>query len=156
MGKNADLAVAYFKEGYNCSQAVARAFAGEAGIDEDMITRLASSFGGGVGRMREVCGAFSGACMIAGLKYGYLSPKAGEEKKAHYKLIQEMGAQFKEKNGGSIVCRELLGLSPKPLDPTPEKRDETYYKKRPCVEIVRSAAEILEGLLEQEKLSQKA
>lgn len=136
----------YFKDGYNCCQAVVLAFAPELGIDEKTALMLSSSFGGGFGRLREICGAVSGMGIVAGLKYGYTSPEANKngKKAEHYALIQKLAKEFEEKNG-SIICRELTGLEPSthvPSDRTPE-----YYKKRPCDQLVYDAAEILERLL---------
>lgn len=130
-----------FKQGYNCSQAVLLAFCDELKLDKETAARLASSFGGGIGRMREVCGAVSGMCMVAGLCKGYSDPKDMEGKKRHYSLIQKMANEFKEKNS-SIICRELLGLSAGADSPSPSPRTAQYYKKRPCAELVGIAAEI--------------
>lgn len=132
-----------FKNGYNCAQAVLLAFSDELEIDEKTLALISSSFGGGMGRMREVCGAVSGMFMVAGLKYGYSDPLAKQEKAELYALVQKLAASFKEKNG-SIICKELLGVSD--TSPTPEPRTAAYYKKRPCVELVGDAAELLENL----------
>lgn len=133
-------AMQLFKQGYNCSQAVAMAFADEMGMSEDQVRRLMCGFGGGMGRMREVCGAVSGMTFV-------LSALYDEDKGKIYKRVQELAQQFKEKNG-SIVCRELLGLSISGADsPQPEKRTDTYYKKRPCAELVGMAAELLENYI---------
>lgn len=138
----ADRARAFFTEGYNCSQAVLMAFAEELGISLSMAAKIASSFGGGMGRLREVCGAVSGMFMTAGLLCGYDDPKDHSEKTAHYKRVQELAAEFRKKNG-SIICRELLGLNQTGVSHhEPEKRTESYYKKRPCKELVGDAAEI--------------
>ncbi|ABN52630.1 C_GCAxxG_C_C family protein [Acetivibrio thermocellus ATCC 27405] len=139
-------AVELFKEGYNCSQAVLAAYCEDVGIDMKTALMIASPFGGGIGRLREVCGAASAMFMIAGLKYGYVDPKDMNAKKEHYELVQKLVERFKEENG-SIICRELLGLNVVHDKPEPEKRTEGYYKKRPCAEIVRSAAEIVDELL---------
>lgn len=142
-----DKAMALFEQGYNCSQAVAGAFAEEAGVNFDTIVRMAGSFGGGMGRLREVCGAVSGMFMITGLLYGFDSPTDREAKKTLYEDVQSLAFAFKEKNG-SYVCRELLGLSQKTADsPTPEPRTQAYYQKRPCKELVGDAAEILERFI---------
>ena len=130
-----------FKQGYNWSQAVLLAFCDELNLDKETAARLASSFGGGIGRMREVCGAVSGMCMVAGLCKGYSDPKDMEGKKRHYSLIQKMANEFKEKNS-SIICRELWGLSAGTDSPSPSPRTAQYYKKRPCAELVGIAAEI--------------
>ncbi len=132
-----------FMEGYNCSQAVLGAFCDECGMDFETAMKLSSSFGGGMGRLREVCGAVSGMFMVAGLIYGYDDPKGQKDKKEHYERIQALAQEFKKENG-SIVCRELLGLAEKKSEPTPEERTEQYYQKRPCPEMVKMAAEIME------------
>lgn len=143
MKSKGDLAKEYFLQGYNCSQSVVLAFADELDMREEDIIKISSSFGAGMGRLREVCGAVSGMFMVAGALYGYDDPKDYEAKKKHYERIQYLGAQFKEENG-SIVCRELLGLKRKTDEPAPEKRTESYYKKRPCADLVKCAADILE------------
>lgn len=137
-----------FMEGYNCSQAVLGAFCEECKIDFETAMKLASSFGGGMGRLREVCGAVSGMFMVAGILYGYDDPKGQTEKTEHYARIQELAKEFQKENG-SIVCRELLGLTEKKSEPTPEKRSEEYYQKRPCPEMVTMAAEIMEQYMEK-------
>lgn len=139
-------AAALFKEGYNCSQAVVGAFEEEINIDRSVLMSLASSFGGGMGRLREVCGTVSGAFMVLGALFGYDDPKASVGKAEHYRHIQEFAKRFSEKNG-SYICRELLGLSEKKSDFVPEKRTEQYYKKRPCAELCGISAEILEELI---------
>lgn len=137
-----------FLQGYNCSQSVLAAFSDEIGMDRESALKLASSFGAGMGRMREVCGAVSAMFMIAGIKYGYSNPRDSRAKTEHYKLIQELAEKFKEENG-HIVCRELLGLPKGPELPVPETRTQNYYKKRPCVELVKSAAKIMSNYLEE-------
>ncbi len=146
MSKHSELAKDLFIEGYNCSQAVLAAFEDEIGLDLETCLKIASSFGGGMGRLREVCGAVSGMFMVAGLIYGYTDPKDYSAKTEHYKRIQELAKQFEEQNG-SIVCRELLGLSVKADAPVPEKRTEQYYKKRPCAELVELAAAIMDDYI---------
>lgn len=133
-----------FEEGYNCAQSVFLAFEDLHGMERKTAAGLGSSFGGGMGRLREVCGAVTGMFLTAGLLYGYESPKAVEEKAEHYKRIQELAAVFEQENG-SIVCRELLGLAVKKEEPVPEARTAQYYKKRPCKELVGQAVEILEA-----------
>ena len=135
-----------FKDGYNCSQAVVGAFSDLIDIDFETLMKLSSSFGGGMGRLREVCGAVSGMFIVLGLLKGYHSPDDNDGKKEHYKNIQALAKKFEEENG-SIICRELLGLSVKKEEPIPEKRTEEYYKKRPCVEMVKSAVAILEKMV---------
>ncbi|MBQ8688722.1 MAG: C_GCAxxG_C_C family protein [Ruminococcus sp.] len=138
----AERAKSFFAEGYNCSQAVLLTFAEELGMPLHMAAKLASSFGGGMGRLREVCGAVSGMFMAAGLLEGYDDPKDHAEKTAHYKRIQELAEAFRRQNG-SIVCRELLGLAQTGASHhEPEKRTEAYYKKRPCQELVGDAAKL--------------
>ena len=135
-------AMSLFKEGYNCSQAVFLTFSDELGLDREMALKLSSSFGGGMGRLREVCGAVSGMFMVAGLKRGYTSPDDMESKKEHYKFIQHLANEFKKDNL-SIICRDLLEIDSGADNPTPEPRTNDYYKKRPCVELVGQAAEIV-------------
>lgn len=145
----AQKAMANFKEGYNCSQSVFLAFSDKMSLDESTAARLSSSFGGGMGRLREVCGAVSGMFLTAGLLYGYDSPRDYQAKSEHYRLIQTLAGSFREENG-SIICRELLGLEPGKTDkPVPEKRTEEYYKKRPCEAIVGMAAAIMEQYIEE-------
>ena len=146
MGTKANKAKELFKEGYNCSQSVLGAFCDELGLDLENAVKMASSFGGGMGRLREVCGAVSGLFLAVGLKYGYTSPADSERKSKQYELIQQLAEEFKEKNG-SIICRELLNVGEKKESHIPEKRTESYYKKRPCVELVGDAAELFEKLL---------
>ncbi len=136
-----------FLQGYNCCQAVLLAFAdilGAEGLaDEDLLKTIGSGFGGGFARMREVCGSFSGCTVMAGFIRPAVTPGL-EERKANYALVQEMAAAFRERNGGSIVCGELLGLrGHKPEGPTPSERTEEFYRKRPCPEIIRNAAIIV-------------
>ena len=144
-----------FGEGYNCSQAVALAFAELIEMDEKMLVRMTSSFGGGMGRLREVCGAVSGMFFVAGALYGYGEPgNAGQQEKAeHYARIQELAGEYRAING-SIVCRELLGLGQTGADqPTPELRSAEYYKKRPCGQLVMLAATIMESYIEDHPVS---
>ena len=139
----ADYGENLFREGMNCSQAVLCAFENILDIDRSVLLRISGGFGGGMGRMREVCGAVSGMFMAAGLLYG--SDKVGDiqAKTAHYKLVQKLAASFREKNG-SIICRELLGLSRPEGTYIPEERTKEYYAKRPCIRYIRCAIEILE------------
>lgn len=140
-----DKAKEYFLEGYNCCQAVALAFSDMLDMDEKQIARLTSGFGGGIGRMREVCGSVSGAVFVISSLYGYDDPNEFDGKKALYSAIQEFCNSFREENG-SIICKELLGLDGASI-PTPEKRNEGYYKKRPCAELVECSAQILEDFI---------
>lgn len=147
MSKYVEKARELFLSGYNCSQAVIGTFCEDLGLDFETAVMLSSSFGGGMGRLREVCGALSGAFMVAGLKKGYTSPTDKEAKANHYKLIQDMAAEFKKENG-SIICRELLeGAIPKNETHIPEDRTKQYYEKRPCVCLVETAAQIAEKML---------
>lgn len=148
MSSNPEHAVELFKKGYNCSQAVIGAYCEELGMNMKTALKLASSFGGGMGRLREVCGAVSAMFMVAGLKYGYANPEDRALKKQHYELIQMLSRRFKDING-SIICRELLGLDIKHDSPTPEPRTAEYYHKRPCVELVKCAAEIIDEVLKE-------
>ncbi|OPZ86759.1 MAG: putative redox-active protein (C_GCAxxG_C_C) [Firmicutes bacterium ADurb.Bin419] len=120
-------------------------------MNREMALKLASSFGGGMGRLREVCGAVSAMFMVAGLKYGYTDPKDKVIKQNHYELVQMLSQRFKEKNG-SIICRELLGLDIKHDSPVPDARTKEYYKKRPCVEFVKCAAEIVDEVLKEKEV----
>lgn len=151
-----EIAMQNFLKGYNCAQSVMLAFSDLLDLDTDRLVMLSSSFGGGMGRLREVCGAVSSMFMITGLLYGYATPETGSVKKDHYSRIQELARRFEEQNGGSIVCRELLGLKNIRHDvPTPEARTEQYYKKRPCKEIIGSAAKILDDYLKLEPIKCK-
>ena len=141
--------MANFMKGYNCSQSVVLAFADMIDIDEATLSKISCSFGGGMGRLREVCGSVSGMFMVAGLLYGYDGPETGQLKADHYARIQELAKRFEEKHG-SIVCRELLGLSVRHDIPVPEARTSEYYKKRPCPEIIGDAAEILEQFINEQ------
>jgi len=132
-----------FEQGYSCAQSVFAAFAGEVGMDFETALKLSSSFGGGMGRLREVCGAVTAMFMIAGLKRGYTAPNDDEVKAEHYEFIQSLAFRFKEQNG-SIICRDLLGLPDGADDPTPEKRSAAYYQARPCSGLVECAAGMIE------------
>lgn len=139
-----------FKEGgYNCCQAVVLAYCDVFGLDEKTAASLASGFGGGMGRMREVCGAVSGMTFLSGLISPADNPSIKTARTANYALVQEMAEEFRKING-SIVCRELLGLVPMGSgavaakeSPEPSERTAEYYKKRPCEEMVRIAARIV-------------
>lgn len=137
-----------FLNGYNCSQSVFLAFEDKYDIDHSTAMRLSSSFGGGMGRLREVCGAVSGMFMVAGLLYGYDTPGDFEAKSRHYARIQELAEEYSGRNG-SIVCREILGLGKGKDDPVPSRRTQEYYKKRPCPDLVAMAAAIMEEYINQ-------
>ena len=140
-------AVELFKEGYNCSQSVFTAFAHRFGIDEETAKKISAGLGGGVGRMREVCGAVSGAAMVIGSICSAVDGKDSDGKQKNYELVREFAQRFTTQNG-SIICRELLGLDVKMENTAePDKRTAEYYKKRPCVELVSCAAEILEEMI---------
>ena len=131
-----------FKQGYNCSQAVFASCADIYGItDEQLALRLSASFGGGMGRMRLVCGAASGMFMLAGLQNGSSTPHDNEGKMKNYAFVQQLAGEFKGKYG-SLICAELLGLAPRPQDPQPEARTQEYYEKRPCSEMVAESVRI--------------
>ena len=133
-----------FLQGYNCAQAVAVAFCDVTGLEPDFTARMASSFGGGMGRMREICGAVSGMLMVAGLVYGYDIPGDDVSKKKHYALVQNLAGQFRQEVG-SIVCREILKNPPS--DPNPTPRTAELYAKRPCARMVILAGRILDAYM---------
>lgn len=141
-----------FLGGYNCAQCMIIAFediiARYTDIDIKMALQIASPFGGGMGRLREVCGSVSGMFMVLGYIKGYAEPEDYEGKKELYAHVQELAKRYEEANG-SIICRELLGLTVKHQEATPEKRTEEYYKNRPCAEKIGSAAEIFEKYLQE-------
>ena len=143
MGTNhGKLAAELFLKGYNCSQSVVVAFCDVTGLSPRNAARMSSSFGGGMGRMREVCGAVSGMLMVLGLLYGYDdNGEKDQAKKAHYALVQELAGNFREKNG-SIICREILKNPPS--DPVPTPRTADFYAKRPCARLCSLAAGILD------------
>ena len=140
------LAEEYFRKGFNCAQSVVIAFRDLTGLTEGESARLASSFGGGLGRMREVCGTVSGMAIVAGILYGYDDPTRPGAVQGHYAFVQELAGRFREKNG-SIVCRELLG-DKSAVRTSPDPRTQEYYKKRPCLELVGDAADILDEYIE--------
>lgn len=137
----AEQAAQLFLQGYNCAQAVAVAFSDLTGLSPELSAKMASSFGGGMGRMREVCGAVSGMLLVTSLLYGYDQPENDQGKKELYKLVQNLAEQFRQQNG-SIICRELLKNPPS--DPNPSPRTAEYYRQRPCAAMVYTAAEILD------------
>lgn len=143
---HAEQAQALFMQGYNCAQAVFAAFCDETGLTQQQALKLASGFGGGVGGMREVCGAVSGLTLTLSAIYGYDAPDDRAAKLALYHGVQEAAERYRAENG-SIICRELLGLSQdlKKVDPAP--RTQEYYKKRPCPELVAMAARIADDYI---------
>lgn len=144
-----DRASALFKSGYNCSQSVVAAFADLYGFTEEQALRMSASFGGGIGRMRETCGAACGLFLLAGLETGATVGADREGKAANYALVQALAAEFKRRNG-SLNCGELLGLKKKaPVSSLPEERTVHYYAKRPCPKMVEDAARIWVEYLEK-------
>lgn len=151
-------AEANFRKGYNCAQAVYCAWAEELGLTEEAAARTVCALGGGMGRLREVCGTVSGALMVLGALEGYADPTDQAGKARLYALEQRFAAKFREKSG-SIVCRELLGISAGISAPTPEARTAAYYERRPCPHLCRQAADLLDELLgeiEEEKASDRS
>ena len=146
---HAEKALELFHEGYNCAQAVALAFCDLAGLEKKTAARMASSFGGGIGRMRSVCGAVSGMSMVLGLLYGYDDPADNAGKKALYQNIQALAEKFRGEHG-SIICRELLKNPPS--DPNPTIRSPEFYKMRPCDRMVFTAAELMENYIAEHPL----
>ena len=146
MSERSEKAVALFKSGASCAQAIVAAYADLFGLDQEMAMRVSGGLGGGMGRMREVCGVVSGMTVLAGLKAGNRTPEDAAGKKAAYELVQKMAAIFKEEYG-SIICRQLLGLEKPEGSATPEPRTEKYYKKRPCAEMVGFGARIVDRVL---------
>ncbi len=144
VGQRAKAARENFENGMTCSQAVAAAFADVVGVDEGTIIKLSLSFGGGLGRQREVCGSVSGASMILGAMESNINE---DPKRETYSLVQNFCAKFKEENG-SIICRELLSLGKgENSNPEPSERTQTYYKRRPCASYVESSASILAQMI---------
>lgn len=147
--ENGKSAKELFLEGYNCAQAVFAAHAHKFGIDTDTALKLSAPLGGGVGRMRNVCGAFSAAAMLLGLKEACVSADENE-KKIIYEKTQALAEIFKSKNG-SIICAELLENAKSKTDSssTPQSRDKEYYAARPCLRIVESADAIICGMIDK-------
>jgi len=152
MKTRTEQAVALFMEGFNCSQSVFAAYADLFGMDKETALRVSASFGGGIGRMREVCGAANGMFLVAGMLTGSVEGKDQTAKKNNYEVVQRLAAEFKKENGGTYICRELLGLNKNGNkvvlgETTPEARTEEYYKKRPCLKTIQGAAAIVERML---------
>lgn len=143
------LAADLFLEGFNCAQAVAVAFCDVTGMDKKDAAMLAAPFGGGMGRMREVCGAVSGMYMVLGKLYGYDNSDDNGKKMQVYKDVQDLAAKFKAENG-SIICREILKNPPS--DPTPSPRTAEYYAKRPCAKLVMTAARLMDEFIAEHSL----
>lgn len=141
-----------FMQGYNCAQAVALAFGDVTGLEEAALARQMASFGGGLGGLREICGALSGMELVAGHLYGYAVPGNDAEKKAHYERVQKLAADFRERTG-SILCREILNNPP--TDPNPRPRTAEYYAERPCARVVRMAGEILDAYIAENPIPER-
>jgi C_GCAxxG_C_C family probable redox protein len=135
-----------FVEGYNCAQAVAVAFCDITGLDEKTTAKMVSPYGGGMGRLREVCGAVSGMLFVLSSLYGYDTPGDDESKKVLYGQVQELAAAFREANG-TIICRELLDHPS--TDPNPSPRTAEFYAVRPCARFVLTAGELMDRFLEE-------
>ncbi len=139
-----------FEKGYNCAQSTAGAFCDLLGMEFDTVVKAVSTFGGGFGKLREVCGALSGVTYVLGNLYGYSSFDDIEEKALVYARTREVGNRFKSRNG-SLICRVLLGEEEGKTDLKPAERNAEFYAVRPCVELVGSAIEILEEVIEEIK-----
>ena len=137
-------AAGLFFDGYNCAQAVAVAFADVLGMEEKAVAKAVSGFGGGFGRLREVCGAVSGMVFVISCLYGYDSMDDDAVKMGHYKRIQDLAGQFQAQNG-SIICREILKNPPS--DPAPSPRTAEYYATRPCARMVYTATQLVEAYI---------
>lgn len=141
-------ALELFQNGYNCAQAVATSFSDLLEMEDTDVARLVSGFGGGFGRMREVCGAVSGGVFVLNALFGNYDALDNDSKANHYSLIQELLKAF-EAECGSYICRDLLNLENKTDSPTPELRTEKYYKKRPCGELCKISAQITAALINE-------
>lgn len=150
MNKHEELACKYFTDGYNCAQSVFAAFHKEMGLSESTALKMSSAFGGGMGRLREVCGAVSGMFMVLGTLYGYDDAKDDAAKKELYTQVQSLAQGFKDEYK-TIICKELLGVdgAQKP-EPTP--RNSEFYEKRPCLAFVASAAKLTSEFIENKGL----
>lgn len=144
-------AVELFNEGYNCSQSVVAAFADLYGFTFEQSLRMSASFGGGIGRMRQTCGAACGMFLLTGLDCGAIDGSDRAGKSHNYAQVQQLAAQFKAQNG-SLICAELLGLNPNaPTSSKAEARTTEYYKKRPCPMMVKTAATIFANYLKEKR-----
>ena len=148
--KEVDRAGELFLEGFNCSQSVFTAFCHRFNMDEETAKRVSAGLGGGVGRMREVCGAVTGAAMVLGSVAAAVNGDDKENKAKNYELVREFSQRFKERHGGTVICREMLKLNV-PMENTamPENRTTEYYKNRPCLKAVEDAAEILTEIIKE-------
>ena len=140
-------ALEIFKAEHNCSQTIVLTFSDMIDMDAVLLARMAQPLGGGVGRLRNICGAVSGMAMVLGALYGREPDPDQEGKKLVYSYVQECAAEF-EKIYGTVICKDLLEIVEVKKDPVPQKRDEEYYATRPCARIVEDAAEILERFIE--------
>lgn len=148
--KHSEKAVEIFMNGYNCSQAVCAAFADVMWVDEKTALRMSSCFGGGFVRLREVCGAISGMCIVFGMLYGTADGGDFLEKARHYQNTQHLIKSFKEEFG-SIICRDLLGEAGKSVSGAPTPRTEGFYTKRPCIRHIEYACDLLDSYIEAHK-----
>lgn len=139
-----------FRSGYNCAQSVVLAYADLLPVSEQVAATLSASFGGGMGRLREVCGAVSGMSIMASFLSPSPSNNDAEAKRRNYALVQRFAEDFRRQNG-AIVCRTLLGLNVQSEEPTPSPRTEEYYRKRPCAELVGDAARIVGEYINQQE-----
>ncbi len=153
MSVHVQLAKELFEKGYSCSQSIFAAFQDETGLDMETALKISSSFGGGMGRLREVCGAVSGMLLVVGAKYGYTMPDDKSAKDEHYRLIQDLAKEFKEREG-TIICRELLKLSAGWDNPKSDERTRQYYNTRPCTNFVMEAAIILDEYIVKRKMEE--
>ena len=154
MSEKSEKAKELFKQGYNCSQSVLGVFCEELGMDFETAMKISSSFGGGIGRLREVCGTVSGALLALGMILGYSDPADPQAKAAHYSLVQEYARRFREKNE-SIVCRELLKDVVVTPGAVPEPRTPEFYARRPCLRLAGEAAAILDEMLAEQLSTEK-
>ena len=152
MGTRGEHAKELFLQGYTCAQAVVLAFEDVTGLDRTVAAKLSSGFGGGMGRMREVCGAVSGMFMVYDLVCGYSEPGDMQSKKRVYADIRELAERFKAQSGGSVVCRELLVGVQTTTGGDPEQRTPEYYQKRPCPNLVALAADVLDEFLREKHI----
>lgn len=144
-----DKARELFHQGYNCAQAVVLAYCDVFRIEEATAASISAPLGGGMGRLREVCGAVSGMFLIAGLLYRDTDPTDTAKRRTVYSAVQELAGKSKELNG-SIICRELLALDHKSDGPVPEPRTAAYYRRRPCAEYVAQAARLVGEKINEE------
>lgn len=155
--KEVERAGELFLQGFNCSQAVFTAFCHRFGMDEETAKRVSAGLGGGVGRMREVCGAVSGAAMVLGSLAAAVEGDDKENKTKNYELVREFSERFKQRHGGTVICREMLKLNVE-MEKTamPENRTAEYYKNRPCLKAVEDAAEIVKNIIDEQEKGETA